>query len=137
MYALKALRQKRATLAGEIVQLEKTIAWKRSQLEHVDATLEVFGLPDPRGIKPVKPYRRIALFKQGELSRLVRDALRESGKAVRTRAVIEAVGKKLGADHAGMHALTHRVTASLEYLSRHKGAVEKIGKRSKITWRLR
>ena len=42
-YALAALKHKRAMLAGEVVSLEKQIAWKRSQLEHVDATLATFG----------------------------------------------------------------------------------------------
>src|SRR2546423_11692008 len=78
-YALAALRHKRATLAGEIVSLEKSLAWKQRQLEHVDATLAIFGDIEPDRVKPVKPYKRVTLFKQGELARLVRDALRRAG----------------------------------------------------------
>ena len=67
-YALAALRDKRATLAGEIAQLDKQAKWKRDQLEHVDATLALFD-PDYRvgSIAAKKPYRHIKLFKQGEL----------------------------------------------------------------------
>jgi hypothetical protein len=50
-YALAALKYKRASLAGEIVSLEKTLAWKRSQLEKLDATLDLFGESEPHRIK--------------------------------------------------------------------------------------
>ncbi len=41
-YALHALRDKRATLAGEIADLKKQLAWRVSQLDHVDACLNIF-----------------------------------------------------------------------------------------------
>jgi len=75
---MAALNHKRATLSG--VSLEQTLAWKRRQLERVDATLAIFGGADPDSIKPVKPYKRVPLSKQGELAQLVRDALRKAGK---------------------------------------------------------
>jgi hypothetical protein len=41
-YALHALKDKRATLAGEIADLKKQLAWRVQQLDHVDACLTIF-----------------------------------------------------------------------------------------------
>jgi|SRR5580692_2851272 hypothetical protein len=134
-YALAALKHKRASLAGEIASLEKQAAWKHSQLEHVDATLKLLGQADPDAIRPVKPYKRIALFKQGELSQHVRDALRRAGKPVRLNEVVEAVTADLGHDRSAVPALRHRVRASLQYLM-HKKAVTKAGRGIGVVWTL-
>jgi hypothetical protein len=83
-YAVAALTHKRATLAGEIAKLQASIDHKRRQLEHVDATLTIFGATDPDKVRPIKPYKRIPLFKQGELARLVRDAFTPRRKASHT-----------------------------------------------------
>ena len=136
-YAMSALKARRATLAGEIAALERQAAWKRSQLVHVDAALSVLGLDDPNQIKPVKPYKRIALFKQGELSQAVRDVLRRAGKPMRTPEVAAAVVIAIGADDRALPAMTGRVRAALEYLTKHKGAVVKLGDRLKTTWALK
>jgi hypothetical protein len=37
-YALAALKDRRATMAGEIVQLKRKLKWAQGQLEHLDAT---------------------------------------------------------------------------------------------------
>lgn len=135
-YALTALKHKRAKLAGEIAALEKQAAWKRQQLEAVDATLVVFGQADTDSIKPVRAYKRIALFKQGELSQHVRDALRRGGKPMPLGAIVESVNKALGNDAAAIHAMRHRVRASLQYLWKEKQAVTKIGKGKAVKWAL-
>src|SRR5947208_3321166 len=116
-YALAALRHKRATLSGEIVSLEKSLAWKRSQIEHVDATLAIMGGGDPDKIKPVKPYKRIPLFKQGELAQLVRDALRRGGKPMLLGQIVANIVAELGHGEAAIPAMRHRVRASVQYLS--------------------
>jgi hypothetical protein len=135
-YAMKALTHKRAKLAGEIVHLEKQAAWKRTQLEAVDATLALFGQDDATAIKPVRTYKRIALFKQGELSQHVRDALRRGGKPMALGAIVESVNADLGNEAEAIHALRHRVRASLQYLWREKRAVTKAGKSKRVTWAL-
>ena len=40
-YALTALRKKRATIAGEIVQLERQVRHRMDMLQHVDACLRI------------------------------------------------------------------------------------------------
>ena len=75
-YALAALKDKRATLAGEIVDLKKQLAWRVSQLDHVDACLTIFEPGVDVGALGIKrPRKRVKLFRQGELGRLIIDAL--------------------------------------------------------------
>jgi hypothetical protein len=136
-YALAALRHKRATLAAELVTLEKQAAWKRQQLAHVDATLALFGEADPDAIRPVKPYKRIALFKQGELSRHVIDALRRGARPMRLAEIVEAATADLGHGRGAIPALQHRLRASLQYLLRAKGKVTKAGNGQRVTWTLK
>jgi hypothetical protein len=136
-YALTALRHKRAKLAGEIAALEKQAKWKRTQLQAVDATLGLFGQADTDSIKPVRTYQRVALFKQGELSQHVRDALRRGGKPMALGAIVESVNAALGHEAVAIHALRHRVRATLQYLWRDKGAVTKTGSGHRVTWGLK
>lgn len=66
-YALAALKDRRATLAGEIADLKKQLAWRVQQLDHVDACLTIFepGFDVAKiGTKLVR--RRMKLFRQGE-----------------------------------------------------------------------
>jgi len=135
-YALAALKHKRASLAGEIVSLEKILAWKRSQLEHVDATLGLFGEGDPDAIKPVKHYKRVPLFKQGELAQIVRDALRKAEKPLTLSQVVANIVAELGHGEEAIPAMRHRVRASLQYLSREKHSVVKHGNGTRVLWAL-
>jgi hypothetical protein len=91
-YALAALKDKRATLAGEIVDLKKQLAWRVSQLDHVDACLTIFepGF-DIKAVGIKRPRKRVKLFRQGELGRLIIDALRRAGKPLGTHEITSAL----------------------------------------------
>ena len=78
-YALAALKDKRATIAGEIKHMERQLRHKREQLVHIDETLRIFD-PEIDPAKLPKKKRYINLFKQGELSRMVRDIFRKAGR---------------------------------------------------------
>src|SRR5579859_2790741 len=84
-YAVAALRERRAELAGEIKILESRLRHLRESLVHVDGTLRLFD-PDgnPTTIRPKRPYKRVKLFGQGKLSRLILDTLRKSAQPLRT-----------------------------------------------------
>lgn len=135
-YAVMALKHKRATLAGEIARMEVSLEWKRQQLIHVDATLALFGQSDPDAIPNVKPYKRIMLFKQGELAQAVRDALRRAGKPLLLSEVVEGVREGTGLDESAIPALRQRVRASLQYLWGTHKAVTKAGRGTRVTWAL-
>src|SRR5450755_1750438 len=91
-YALHALRDKRATLAGEIADLKKQLAWRVQQLDHVDACLTIFEPSgDPSTIPAKLVRRRVKLFCQGELGRMIVDALRRAGKPLGTHQITTAL----------------------------------------------
>jgi hypothetical protein len=70
-YAIAALKDRRATMAGEIIRFKQGTRDREEQLSHLDATLRV---PDPEyladTIQP-KRIRRVKLFGGGELSRRI------------------------------------------------------------------
>jgi hypothetical protein len=136
-YAVAALREKRAKIAGEIVQLKKQLAWKQEQLANVDKTLPLFDPDcDPATIPAKRTYTRVHLFKQGELTGSILDALREAGSPLAAADVVSAVLAATGAGEAARKGMAHRVRASLQYLDRERKMVTKEGKGRAVTWAL-
>ena len=70
-FAVPALKEKRARIAGRIISLKKQIARHQKELANLDATIVLFD-PTYRigSIKPKRTHRRAKLFKLGELGRL-------------------------------------------------------------------
>ena len=135
-YALAALKDKRATLAGEIVILKRKIAWATKQLEHVDACLTIFDpncKPDSIGVK--RPRVRVKLFKQGELGRLIVDALRRAGKPLGLRDITTALLTAGGHGESARPSLTPRVRGNLSYQVK-RGTVIASGSGRQIVWTL-
>jgi hypothetical protein len=136
-HAVAALKLKQAALLGEIELLQKQLYWREQQLEHVTGTLQVFGHRSDQEAQPIRAYRRIPLFKQGELCRLVRDTLREAGKPLSSAEIVKAITAKLGHDDDAIPAFRHRVNSSLTYLMNARHEVRKDGNRVNVKWRLR
>ena len=137
-YAITALKDRRATLAGEIQRHKDAIRHGEEQLAHLDATLRILD-PEYRAdtIAP-KRIRRVKLFGGGELNRLIIDALRRAdGKPLSTPQIADAIIAAKGYGHEAKPALIRRVRANLSYLLRQRGAVDKIGNRLAARWRLR
>ena len=136
-YAVAALKKKRASLSGEIAQLKKKLDWAERQLKHVDATLTLFDPAiDPNTIPKARPAKRVKMFRQGELNRLILDALRTAGEPMRTFDVITSVMLALGHEETARPALGPRVRSNLQYLLRQKGEVQKIGSGTSARWTL-
>jgi hypothetical protein len=136
-YAIAALKDRRATLAGEITKFKQGIYDRENQLSHIDATLRILD-PDYRAdtIAP-KRLRRVKLFGGGELNRLILDALRRAdGKPLSTPQIADRIIAVKGYGHEAKTALIRRVRANLSYLLRHRQAVEKTGDRATAKWRL-
>ncbi len=136
-YALAALKDKRASLAGEVAQLKNKLAWAESQLKHVDATLALFDPNIDLDKLPKRKNKRVKLFKQGELNRLILDALRTADGPMKTFDVITSVMLALGHEEASRPALGPRVRANLQYLLRQRDEVQKIGSGRDARWALR
>jgi hypothetical protein len=134
-YAIAALKDRRATMAGEIVQMKEGIAYREVQLTHLDAVLRELD-PSYRGDTiPPKKLRRVKLFGNGELNRLIADALRRAEKPLASSDVADAIVEAKGYGRDTIHALTRRVRANLSYLLRHKRVV-KTGDRLTACWSL-
>ncbi len=118
-YAMKALKNKRASLAGEIESLKRKLEWAQKQMAHVDGCLTIFqpGF-DPGALGIKKPRSRVRLFKQGELNRMVLDALRRAGKPIGTKDVTTLLMEAAGHGEDTRDALTERVRQALGYLAR-------------------
>lgn len=132
-YAIAALKNTRATLAAEIVQLERQLRHRKESLVHVDATLSLMdGDLDPSTL-PKKRLKRVKLFRQGELNRLVRDALREAGKPISAPEIVSYVLKAGGHDESARPTVGPRVRGSLAYLER-RGEIAKSGEQKAARW---
>jgi hypothetical protein len=137
-YALSALRNKRATIAAEIAQLERQLRHRKKSLVHVDATLrlldpsiELDSIPNKRLLP-----KRVKLFRQGELGRLILGALRQAeGEPLSTREIASAVLAAGGHGEAARPTVAPRVRGNLCYLER-RGKVTKTGNGKGVRWQL-
>ncbi len=75
LYAIFALKRKRAELSGQIKTLEKKRRAIMSALAHVDQTLNLMGYDgDPKAIQP--KCSRNTMFKRNELARTLYELAR-------------------------------------------------------------
>ncbi len=136
-YAIGALKQKRATIASEIVQIERQLRHKREQLVHVDASLCLLD-PDanPDAIPNKRIVKHVNLFRQGELSRLIMTAFRNSdGQPISAREIVDSILKEQGLGEEARRAIGIRVRSNLAYQQK-RGKVEKSGEGRSARWRL-
>jgi hypothetical protein len=136
-YAIAALKDRRATMAGEIEQFKEAIRHREEQLTHLDATLRVLDPAYRADTIPPKRLRRVKLFGGGELNRLILDALRKAdGKPQTNVEIAKAIVAAKGYGEESLPALIRRVRANLSYLKRDRGAVVKTGNRLSARWSL-
>lgn len=136
-FAIPALKEKRAQIAGRVISLKKQIARHNKELASLDATIALFD-PSYRvgSIKPRNARKRSKLFKLGELGRLIMDALRRAeGTPLATKEIVAAVTAAIGEGKATAPVLAHSVRSNLAYLAR-RGSVVKVGERAGMRWKL-
>ncbi len=133
-YALSALRNKRASLASELVQLKRQLRHKEEMLGHVDATLrlldptiEINAIPSKRIVK------RIKLFRQGEPGRLILKVLREANGPVSTAAIVSGVLAAGGHGDPARPTMAPPVRGNLAYQER-RGKVCRTGSGTGTRW---
>ncbi len=136
-YALAALKEKRGILAAEIVQLERQLRHRRESLTHVDATIRILDpTANPGAIPNKRPPRRIMLFRQGQLSRLIYDAIRGgSPSGVHISEIVTALMVASGHSSDAEPAIRARVRSNLAYLAR-RGKVAKVDAGKTAKWML-
>ncbi|MGP0088609.1 MAG: hypothetical protein ACLPKB_01405 [Xanthobacteraceae bacterium] len=123
-HVLSGLIAKRAELSGKVEQMQREIRELVAAINHIDAALRIF---DPNveldDIKPKLPPRNSAY--RGEVTRLVLNALRKTGKPmpVSELTLIVLAGRGLTTDDKPfVRVLSRRVGACLRNL-RKKGLV--------------
>ena len=136
-FAIPALKEKRAAIAGRIISLKKQIAKHHKELASLDATIVLFEPSYKIGsIKPIRKQQRSKLFKLGELGRLIKDALRRAnGGPLSTHEVVAAVAVAIGEGKTSEAVLRATVRSNLAYMAR-RGAVTQIGKAKGCKWEL-
>ncbi len=116
-YALSALRNRRASIASDIVQLEPKLRHCRESLVHVDATLRLLDPEsEPESIPTKRPIKRIKLFRQGELGRMILGTLREADQSMSTPEIVTAIIAQGGHREGARRTLGGRVRGNLAYL---------------------
>jgi hypothetical protein len=129
-------RNRRAALASEVAQLERQIRQRKEALGHVDATLrlldpsvDVDAIPNKRIVK------RIKLFRQEQLGRMIVGVLREAHAPIGTHAIVAAILRAGGYGPGARSALMPRVRGNLAYLHRRQKVI-KSGSGKSTRWTL-
>lgn len=135
-YALSALRKRRATLASEIIELQRQVRARQASLGHVDATLKLLDPGYDAGtVKPRRIPKRVRLFRQGELGRLILGVLRDADGELSTGEIVSAIIKAGGHGEGARKAMGQRARANLAYLLRREKVV-KTGEGNSVRWAL-
>lgn len=118
-WGVKALRKKRAEIAGDIAQLQVQVRQRRRDLKRVDDILRILApASDPTAIPARRrPSRHINVFRQGQLNTLILGVLKASaGKPMTNLEVLGALMRQIGAPPAARESLRRRVNGNLHYL---------------------
>jgi|SRR5208283_5190391 len=135
-YALAALKERRASIDGEIRACELRLRSLNEALCHLDATLALFDPGyDPKTIRAKRRYERRKLFGGGKLTRLILDALRRAERPLASREVIEAISGQMNYGSQPPAGVIGNIRAGLRYLAK-RGTVVKDGERKAAAWRL-
>ncbi len=95
-YALAALKERRASIDGEMRECERRLRYLRETLGHLDATLALFDPEgNPKAIRAKRPYKRVKLLGAGKLSRLILGVLRKAERPLSAPDVTAAVDAEL------------------------------------------
>ena len=119
------------------MDLERQLRHRRESLVHVDATLRILD-PEiqPGEIPNARLSKRVKLFGQGQLGRLILDAFRTSGgEPIPTAYIVDSVLAAGGHGDGARRAVSGRVRGNLAYLER-RGKIEKLGDGRVARWRL-
>ncbi len=137
-YAIAALKTKRGALASDIIRVNEQLRHLKSCIQNVDATLKILNPSISIDAIPIKRSRkRVKLYRQGELSRLIRDALREAGdQPISIYDIVTRLMEEGGHGEESRVAIRARVRSNLHHLER-TGAVRKVGEQKTAKWGLK
>jgi hypothetical protein len=136
-HVMSALRNKRAEMAGTVVQLEQHLVRQRADLSHLDATMRLFD-PDirPNEIRPRQRRARSTWFRHGECLRLIYDELRDAPQPMTTRALAERIMRVRAIPAADDRSRDLVQKTLLGSLNRAKQTIARIETAGVVGWRL-
>jgi hypothetical protein len=137
LHVMSALRNKRAEMAGTVVQLEQQLVRQRADLSHLDATMRLFD-PDirPNEIRPRQRRARSTWFRHGECLRLIYDELRDAPQPMTTRALGERIMRVRAIPAADDRSRDLVQKTLLGSLDRAKQTIARIETAGVVSWRL-
>lgn len=137
LHVMSALRNKRAEMAGTVVQLEQQLVRQRADLSHLDATMRLFD-PDirPNEIRPRQRRARSTWFRHGECLRLIYDELRDAPQPMTTRALGERIMRVRAIPAADDRSRDLVQKTLLGSLNRAKQTIARIETAGVVGWRL-
>jgi len=128
-FVISGLRDKRARIAGEIIQAQEVVARRTKELLAIDAVIRLFS-PDcnPDMIAPIRPSSHGLFFQYKELGRMCLDALRIAGKPVTLDWIAAHVILAKGLPEDDRHVRRHVTDSARASLLRQvqKGRVRRI-----------
>ena len=90
---------------------------------------------DPGAIRNKRLPKRVKLFRQGELGRLILSTIRKAERPVATAEIVTAILAAGGHGESARRTVAPRVRGNLAYLER-RGKVLKTGTGKSARWRL-
>ena len=137
LHVMSALRNKRAEMAGTVVQLEQQLVRQRADLSHLDATMRLFD-PDirPNEIRPKQRRARSTWFRHGECLRLIYDELRDAPQPMTTRELAERIMRVRAIPAADARSRDLVQKTLLGSLNRAKQTIARIETAGVVSWRL-
>ena len=128
-HVIAALREKRTEIASQVHDTEKKLAKLRAALANLDAAMNILTPEHPDHIAP----RRGLYFANGELSRLVRERLRDATKPLSAGEIAAGIIAAKGFPEANHAAVTKMIVARLGALTR-RGELAKTGTTRNARW---
>ena len=136
-FIISGLKDKRASVAGRIVELRREAERLEADLFHIDAVLRLYDVEPGEIPTKGRVPKRSAYFGRTEITRRIYDALRTNGDVCAAEIAAQAMRDK-GLDPTDKKLRTNfaqRFLTSLHDL-RKAGTVERIGGGKGVRWKL-
>jgi hypothetical protein len=131
--AIAALRKRREEITGQVHDAEKRVTKLRAALANLDAAIAILTPDHADYVAPRRHYDRRGYFKRGELSRLVREALRDAGKPLAAGEIAAAIIAAKRFPDAAHLAITKMIVARLGVFAK-RGEIAKTGRTRDARW---
>lgn len=132
-HAVTVLRKRREELAEQTREAEKRVTRLSSALANLDAAIAILTPEHPDYVSPQKRYKRTAYFERGELSRLVREALRDAGKPLAAGEIAATIIAAKSYPDAAHGAVRNMILTRLGVLVK-RGEIAKTGATRDARW---